>query len=601
VGRIRILSPHIVNKIAAGEVIERPASVVKELAENAVDAKARRLEVALEEGGKRLIRVADDGEGIQPEDLPLAVTSHATSKLRDPDELFHILTLGFRGEALASIGAVSQMSVRSRVRGGGEGFEIEVQCGEVGAVRPAPAREGTVVEVRNLFQNVPVRMRFLRSASAELGHVAEALTRIALAHPELAVELVHGEREVLQLDAGEDRRERVARLFGRELAEALLPVRHEAPGLRIEGLVAPPHFDRSRQDRLYLLLNGRYIRDRSLQHAIREAFQGYLMSGRHPTVFLALDVDPAEVDVNVHPTKIEVRLREAGSLFRAVRNAVRASLERGQTPPRVGPPVAEASGPASAAAPAPSIREEVASFLRSREGFAGAPRDLASTPSPSRVADPASASPAPPPLAPRREALRETSVPDASSIEPRQILASYILRETGDGILLTDQHALHERILYHRMRERIEAGGIATQRLLLPEIVELSIAQVELLVDRADELRTLGFEVARFGERSVAVHAVPEILRRLAASDWIRHLLTTLETREEGGKDFRDRVIETAACKAAVKAGESLGRDEMLDLLRQAEALPSSYSCPHGRPTTVEIPRAEIERWFRRR
>jgi DNA mismatch repair protein MutL len=612
-GRIEILPQHVINKIAAGEVIERPASVVKELVENSLDAGARRIDVVVEDGGKRLVRVADDGEGISAEDLPLAIRSHATSKLRDPDELFHIRTMGFRGEALASISSVADVTVRSRVRGADSGWEISVSCGEEEPPRVAAARDGTVIEVRNLFRNVPVRRRFLRSATVEIGHAAEAMTRIALAHPEVAFSLRHDDREVLLLDAAESLHGRIEQLFGGELAAALVPVRRSGEGFRLEGFAAPPHFDRSRQDRLYLLLNGRYVRDRTLFHAVHEAYRGFLMTKRYPTAFLSIELDPGDVDVNVHPTKIEVRLRHAGPLYQAILAAVRHGLEQARMTPNVRDPASGPVGPAPrarderfpeatrpagaggrsdphrAADPAPparkperTVREAVGDFLRTYE------RRPAAHPSPpGEVTEPAS------PLAP-------PATPEAR--RPVQIHRSYILRETEEGFTLTDQHALHERILYHRIRERIAAGRVPVQRLLLPEVVEMSAAETERILERTEDLRKAGFEIVRFGDRSIAVHAVPEFLRRLPAGDWVRQLLLETDEESEGGeKDFRDSIVETAACKGAIKAGDPLTLEEMEDLLRQGSELPSSYSCPHGRPTTVSVSLSDLEKWFRRK
>ena len=531
------LPTSVVNKIAAGEVVERPASVVKELLENAVDAGARRVDVCVEQGGAAVVRVTDDGCGIAAEQLPLAVASHATSKLRDADDLFRIGTLGFRGEALASIAEVSQFRLRSRTPDGDAGYEVEVTGGQLQDVAPCGGATGTTLEVRNLFYNTPVRRRFLRTTQTEMGHASEAFTRVALAHPQIHFTLRHNDRQLFDLPPTESWRERITTFFGAELNEHLLWVENVDERGRLTGYVADPELSRSNNRMQYLFLNGRFIRDRSLQHALGEAYRGLLTTGRCPVAFLRLDVAPDTVDVNVHPTKLEVRFQDGGRVYSQLLGTLRSKFLSTDLTAKVAlTPVAATSqdessadpnhlaqhrrdvsawarGSSSSAASEPVMTERQSSLLpassRSTQAVSpfkpfpapfgqnvsgssqpaqlhtgGNPAELlgatSQSPSPAsfnRVADTRSASaPAedgPPIDMPGPHTSSPTQLDLDSNPAPLglQLHNRYLVTESDEGMVVIDQHALHERILYEQLRQKVLAGQLETQRLLVPEPV----------------------------------------------------------------------------------------------------------------------------------
>lgn len=585
-GTIRKLPPELVNQIAAGEVIERPASVVKELVENALDAGARRIEVTLEDGGRGLVRVVDDGSGIAPEDLPLAVESHATSKLARADDLFHVRTLGFRGEALASMGAVADLRVASR------GAEIRVRGGEAGEVRPAGVAPGTTVEVRDLFFNVPARRKFLRDGPGELRPAIEALTRLALGAPGVAFRMVHERRLVLETGAARDERERIADLFGREVARDLVPVAGVRGAARLRGFAALPHRTRGDSTLQLVCLNGRPIRDRLVTGAIKEAYHGFLMTRRHPIVFLSLDVEPEAVDVNVHPAKLEVRFREPREVFALVRGAI-----------------AEALG-SRKEAPALRVRERAPAYLAAgsaapRRWFplpAGAPPLPVLAPGRSSTAAPVPGRPSTAGPAPAR--LSAPGPKEAAPSEHLQLASGYLVVATADGFEVIDPHALHERILYEEWKARLAAGAVEVQQLLLPIVVELSALEEARLERRAPELAALGLAVEPFGRGAAAIQAIPAVLGP-RERDWGAILRGLLATEDDGATgpsrdDILDALTATIACKAAVKLGERLSREEVAALLARREAAQRSHLCPHGRPTALRFTASDLERQFKR-
>jgi DNA mismatch repair protein MutL len=571
--RIRVLPESVVNQIAAGEVVERPASVVKELVENSIDAGARRVTVEVAEGGKRRIRVIDDGGGMSRDDLPLAFASHATSKIEGAGDLFRVRSLGFRGEALASIGAVSRARIVSRERGAPGGFEIVCDHGELSAPKPVGAPEGTTVEIEELFHRVPARRRFLKSDATEASHVSEIVTRIALARPEVGLRLRHGDRDALDLPPVASERERIESLFGRELGDVLLPVSASGGGIAVRGLVGAPSADRSRPDRQWLLLNGRCVRDRAIGHAILAGYEGFLMSGRHPIAFLYLELEPDDVDVNVHPTKIEVRIRPAREVHDLVVRAIREAL------------VARPQGRSLAPEVTPRAVSEAPSWLGTSGAAEVRERPLfgAGAPAHALAAAPIAAS-----AGPLRRLL--------------QIHSSFVLVETDDGFSIVDQHALHEGILHHRMKEKVRSGPLLAQRLLTPQILALPPRERTALLEHAAALLPLGLLVEPFGEDGVAIQGLPAMLRELDARPLVRELAAKLLAGEivDDPAAILDAAIDMAACKGAVRAGDALSPDKIEALLRESDALPSSYACAHGRPHTVRVTLRELERWFRR-
>ncbi len=609
-GRIAELPEHVRNQIAAGEVVERPASVVKELVENALDAGARELRVDLEEGGATLVRVVDDGAGMGPEDLALAFAPHATSKLRDASDLEHIASLGFRGEALASIGSVARARIVSRPRGAAAGHEVENHGGSVSAVREAGAPLGTTVEVRDLFYNVPARRRFLKRASTELGRALDVLQRLALAHQGVGFVVTHDGRRVFDVEAAMDVRARVRRLFGAELADALVAVAARDGATELSGWLAPPRFARGDTSRQMWFLNGRPLRDKLLVRCLKQATRGLIPDGRQPTAFLSLSMDPARVDVNVHPTKSEVRFRDERPLFgflaarlreaalgsdlatpgeRLLRTAERR-LEReaprlpdpgplaGTRPPRGELSVRELPGPAFDARdvlrPAPGTR------ARLEEGAEGA-------------------------------AARATAPAADSGWEARDALAgpflqvgrTYVLRALPDGFEIVDQHALHERVTYEALLAQARERRVEVQRLLVPALVELSRAEAALLAEHQGALAERGLELAAFGATTLAVHGVPALLASADPEELVRGVLDVLQAERAlpAAEELFEHVLHSRACRSSVMAGDALTQDEMRALLERAALLRSDQTCPHGRPTRVRFTLSDLEKAFCRR
>ncbi|MGE3779494.1 MAG: DNA mismatch repair endonuclease MutL, partial [Pirellulaceae bacterium] len=618
---IRQLPPSVINKIAAGEVIERPASVVKELLENAIDAGATRIDVRLEHGGLELVRVADNGVGMIAEQLPLAVASHATSKIQDADDLFRVATLGFRGEALASIAEISQLTIRSRTAEAEAGAELLVHGGQLGPVVPCGCPCGTTFEVRHLFFNTPVRRKFMRSTQTELGHAVEAFTRIALAFPAVHFTLRHGERIVHDVPPTDNWRERIVAFFGPEIAEDLIWVESDEEVGRLCGFVAGPSQSRSHNRMQYLFLNGRFIRDRSLQHALGEAYRGLLLTGRFPIAFLRLELRPDGVDVNVHPTKLEVRFEDSGRIYSQLLGTVRArflstDLTARVTAPaelRVDPAVPSAVGQPSGMDPETmeQHRKAAASWARGEATVAASfqldsrtvePRQAKFDfqPQPAWRPIPAfrpfsdndrSWPPATPPDAIHRgdtdlrsaspgaaETGAANTLPSedvqASTRGPRtglQILNRYLVTEDDDGMVVIDQHALHERILYEQIRQRVLGGRLESQRLLVPETVPLLPAEAAAVLDAQPTLAQMGLEVAPFGGDTVLVSAYPAMLTRMAPAEVLRQAVDLLMS---GGKspdrrDLLDELLHLISCKAAVKAGDRLTGAEVDALLEQ--------------------------------
>jgi DNA mismatch repair protein MutL len=589
---IRLLPPVLVNRIAAGEVIERPAAAVKELVENAIDAGASRIDIALREGGRGLISVVDDGGGMTPDELALAVERHCTSKLPD-DDLLRIAALGFRGEALPSIGAVSRMRIVSRPSRADNAWEITVEAGNKSAPAPAAHPPGTRVEVRDLFFATPARLKFLKTPRTERDLALDAVRRLAMAYPAISFAVTGDEERVLlRLAASAEpkgaiaRRVRLAALLGRDFAENSVEIDAERGGFRLTGLIGLPTLNRALPRDQYLVVNGRPVRDKLLVGAVRGAYQDVLARERHPIVALFLDGPAEEIDVNVHPAKAEVRFRDAalvrGLIVGALRNALAAAGHR-------------ASSTVSAAAVA-AFRPGGVSTPGITPGFAFS----LPPPAPSlALAESANNF-----LRPVEEALPAAPAGEAPLGTPRaQLHGTYILAETPTGIVLVDQHAAHERLVYERMKEALAAHGVARQALLLPEVVELDEAGAARLAARADELAAFGLLLEPFGPGAVVVREVPALLPGLDIGALVRDLAD--ELAEWGDtlalKERIETVCGTLACHTSVRAGCHLSPAEMEALLRQMEATPNSGQCNHGRPTYVALDLADIERLFGRR
>jgi len=633
--KIQVLPPEIANRIAAGEVVERPSSVAKELVENSLDAGSNRVEVEIEEGGKNLVRITDDGIGIGIDDLPLTFASHATSKLRRPDDLFSIGTLGFRGEALASIGSVAQAKITSLARGEATGAEIECRGGSIGEARPCAASPGTVIEVRNLFYNVPVRRKFLKSTASETANITDTLTKMALAYPSVHFRLSTNQKEVFDCPPS-TRLERILQFYGRDLSDALLEIKSESPELTIEGYAALPTTSRANRSWQFLFLNGRSIQDKSLNHAMNEAYRGLMPDRRFPIIFLFLEMDPSEIDVNVHPTKIEVRFRSEWSLYGRVLNAIRQRLLSDETTGTLKvDPQQNLFGPASqsspAAAPArggeatpdPVTKPPKPAKAASGEETAARPQSARSGPV---TTSSARARPQPekaehagdqgpvhgqtgadiPAGEQTPSAPRELSIGTGVATEtPRflQVHDAYIVQETPAGFIVIDQHALHERILFFEVREKVERGAVESQHLLLPEPVELTPKEMALIRELTPALKALGFEIEEFGKHSIVVQAVPAFLESASARQVLHDILSELGEGQapRSLEAIRERILSTIACKAAVKAGDPLTDSEIASLLKRGAEIPETIACAHGRPTRLAVDLNDLERQFGRK
>jgi DNA mismatch repair protein MutL len=600
---IRRLPETLVNRIAAGEVVERPASAVKELVENALDAGARRVEVALRDGGKALIAVTDDGRGMTAEELELAVERHATSKLPD-DDLVNIQHLGFRGEALPSIAAVSRLTLSSRAEGAGEAWSLSVEGGRIAGVKPAALQKGTRVEVRDLFYATPARLKFLKQSRTETGHILDQMKRLAMAHPLAAFKLEEEGRGYLDLPAGQGelfdaRLKRLGAIMGREFQENALPVDAEREGIRLTGFIGLPTLNRANSQQQYLFVNGRPVRDKLLYGAVRGAYRDFLAHDRHPLLALFLELPPEEVDVNVHPMKAEVRFRDQGLvrglIVSACRHALAGAGHRASTTvsqsalgsfqPHEGPRPAYQGYAYRAPSLSGGLAERARDFqapLSGLESQPGARADAA-------------------PLEPEADAQPLGDFPLGAA--RAQLHATYIVAQTADGIVIVDQHAAHERLVYERMKEQLDGKGVARQMLLIPEVIELEESEQRRLLERAEELAELGLVVEAFGPGALVVRETPALLGRLDVKGLLRDLADELAEMDQALalKERLGEVCGTMACHGSVRAGRRLNPEEMNALLRQMEATPHSGQCNHGRPTYVELKLADIEKLFGRR
>ncbi|MBP6379492.1 MAG: DNA mismatch repair endonuclease MutL [Sphingorhabdus sp.] len=602
---IRRLPDALINRIAAGEVVERPASALKELVENAIDAGAHNIAVRLGAGGLDLVEVTDDGCGMTPDEIALALERHATSKLPD-DNIDQVLTMGFRGEALPSIASVSKFSVESRVRGG-EGWSRVVDHGQLVSEGPAAIPPGTRVRVENLFANIPARRKFLRSPRAEYAAALDAVRRLAMARPDIGFTLEHDGRRTLAVQPGMDRPERVAALTAPELAENSVGLDFQREGISLGGIASLPTYNRGVADHQYLFVNGRPVKDRLLVGAVRGAYAEMLARDRHAVVALFLDVPPSEVDVNVHPAKTEVRFRDPalvrGMIVSGLRHAIdQAGFRSVQRPAEAAlanwqqEPVRTAQGDIFAAPPTAyqgnyARRPAFAGLAEARSSYADlagiAGEDLA-------------------PLMGRAEPSTE-AVPEAVrhplGVARGQVAATYIVAEAEDGLVIVDQHAAHERLVLERMRAATAQGRVATQGLLVPEVVELEETACDRLEARLAEFADLGLEIERFGPAAMLVRSAPALLGTKDVQALVRDLADDLAGYDEAIslKERLDLVAATMACHGSVRAGRVLSVAEMNALLREMEVTPRSGQCNHGRPTWVKLALGDVEKLFGRK
>ena len=589
---IRRLPEHLVNRIAAGEVVERPASALKELVENAIDAGASRISISLSEGGLSSIDVADDGCGMAPDEIALALERHATSKLPD-DAIENVTTMGFRGEALPSIGSVADLTIESRVRGA-DGWSRRIDHGELVGEGPAALPPGTRIRVSNLFAKVPARRKFLRSGRAEYAACVDVIKRLAMARPDIGFSLEHDGRRAILVSPGEERVDRVAALTDRDLAENSVAVDYRREAVSLTGVAGLPTFNRGVADHQFLFVNGRPVKDRLLIGAVRAAYQDMLARDRHPVVALFVELPGDQVDVNVHPAKTEVRFRDPGLVRGMIVGGLRAALD--------------AAGHRSAQRPS-------AGSLGNWQSGGGSPSP---SPIPNGFAFPAGAAAngqgsvwdrvadyIPQPMA-RAEAAH-APVPEHKAfpmgVARGQVAATYIVAEAEDGLVIVDQHAAHERLVLERMRRAMADGGVSRQALLLPEVVEMDESGCDRLEARIDELAEMGLELERFGPKAMLVRATPALLGQGDVRGLVVDLADELAAYDEALslKERLDHVAATMACHGSVRAGRTLSVAEMNALLREMEVTPHSGQCNHGRPTWIKLGHGDIEKLFGRK
>lgn len=612
--RIRILDEEVAGKIAAGEVVERPASVVKELVENAVDAGATRITVEVEEGGRALMRISDNGCGMTAQEAVLALQRHATSKITSAEDLSVVRTLGFRGEALPSVASVSRLTVVTRARGEIEGVRLEVEAGEIRELEAAGTAEGTVLTVRDLFFNTPARLKFLKTTRTELGQICDVITRIALSHPGIAFRLLAEGDELIHAPGSPDPLNTIATLYGKDLARELLAVSLARPGLAVEGYVSRPTVSRPTRSAQHFFVNGRWIRNRTLTHALDEAFRATLGPGRFPFAVLHVDIDPALVDVNVHPAKAEVRFLRDWEVHRAVHEAIRQALGAGTAPPETlarqhmlrtedlrhgswlppaGTPPAPAdsedpfAGPDPGAAPGPAPE----SPSTSTETATGALQARGSTAEPQQL-----------PLAD----LEPGAPTWVGALRPvAQLWNSYILAEGSTGLVIVDQHLAHERVLFDRILAAARSGTAGSRRLPSPLTIQLTHRDALAVDEVLPVLARMGYELEPFGRDAFMIRGVPDFIHPGLELGALRQILDELgEAKRAGAPDegagLPDRIAASAACKTAVKKGARMGFDEIRRLLEDLARAGSPLTCPHGCPIAVEVSFQELLKRFKR-
>ena len=591
---IQLLPDHLINQIAAGEVVDRPSSVVKELVENSLDADARSIKVQLEQGGKRAIRVSDDGQGMTREELALALQRHATSKIASMDDLEKVATMGFRGEALPSIASVARLDLSSRHATGDHGWSVRVRRGEITGPEPAAVQAGTHVKVEDLFYNVPARRKFLRADRTEFSHVDLLLRRFALARFDVGFELEHNGKTVSALPPAtqeEEQKRRLQRVMGKEFLDHVIVIDQERGGLALQGWVAAPRYNRAQADRQFFFVNGRAIRDRVVAHAVRSAFQDVLYHGRHPAFVLYLQIPPAAVDVNVHPQKQEVRFRDArmvhdflySSLHRALADSGSGAPRPGsglENSPQTGPVWAHSGGHQSGISL--PVRDQISAYATALGAI------------PTATAGAASGADA------GKERHDDEIPPLGYALA--QLHGVYLLSQNASGLVLTDMHAAHERITYEHLKSRHTGEGIKGQRLLVPVDVQVSEGEADLAEERHGELSGLGLVVDRSGPESLVLREVPALLARSDAAQLLRDVLSDMGSmgQSERVEIETNEILSTMACHGSVRANRILAPPEMDALLREMERTERSDHCNHGRPTWIQLDMATLDRWFLR-
>ena len=588
-GRIVVLDQNMVNMIAAGEVIERPASVVKELVENSIDAGATKITVAVEDGGRKLISVTDNGSGMDAEDLVSAFEPHATSKIKTSDDLRAISTLGFRGEALASIASIAQVKAATRTKDQLAGNCLEIDCGDKKELMPCSADVGTTIQVRDIFYKLPARRKFLKSANTEMTHITEQFIRIALANTSIELTLMHNGKEQYRLLREQGLRARIAELFSEEVADNLLETESDEKGLHIAALLGKPAIATTSNRLQYIFLNGRFIRDKFISHAIKEAYRGAIDPSRFPAAFIFIRMPYEDYDANVHPTKIEVRFYNANLVHSQILACLREKLlatdldTLASVPSWHGLPAREDT--AKMAVPHNKVTEAMEEFFRRHR------------PSGQRQLDFVTRDPSPVARIPNYE----SRIPSHER-QYLQIHDCFIIAENDDGFAIIDQHALHERIMYEQLKRRVHNSHLESQKLLVPESFQLTKEQSDTLENNSQLFEKLGIELVPFGPKTIAIQSFPVLLAKAEPADFLRDVIDMLTEKAStlDADSLFDEVLHMAACKAAIKAGQKLTDSEIEQLIADKETVEQSSSCPHGRPTIIKFTVAELEKQFKR-
>lgn len=593
--RIHQLPSQLINQIAAGEVIERPSSVVKELLENSLDAGAHSLDIEIEQGGVKLIRIRDDGSGIEKEDLALALQRHATSKIASFDDLEKVASLGFRGEALPSIASVSQLQITSRIEDNEHGWALPGIPADSAGPQPAPHPKGTTVEVRELFFNVPARRKFLRTEKTEFQHLEQVVRRIALSRPDVGISLKHNQRKVLNLQPATTREQmerRVASVCGNAFIEQCLYIEHEAAGLKLKGWISLPTFSRSQADMQYFFVNQRMVKDKVLTHAVRQGYQDVLFHGRHPAYVLTLEMEPALVDVNVHPAKHEVRFRESRLVHNFLSRTLKSALAEARAGSTAAPSLATETVSSQADQPAMvnqehlnfSIQEQAAAYQELAVQAMESKTSQASMPT-TAVVSPASAGELPP-----------------LGYALAQLKGIYILAENASGLVLVDMHAAHERITYEKLKQAHAEQGVRAQPLLLPLTLNVSEGEADLAESAIEEFSRIGFEVERLGPEQLRLRQIPALLHNADAEQLLRDVIADLAAFGQSRRltEASDEVLATMACHGSVRANRRLSLEEMNALLREMERTERSGQCNHGRPTWSQLSLEQLDKLFKR-
>jgi DNA mismatch repair protein MutL len=600
--KINILPDHVVNKIAAGEVVDRPASAVKELIENSIDAGATEILIDIEQAGRRLIRITDNGTGMSKKDAQIAFQRHATSKITTDSDLEAIRTMGFRGEALSSIAAVSQVRMVTAVKGMSVGVQIEIKGDTIKTISDVAAPQGTSIEISHLFYNTPARLKFLRSAATEFSHIVSAVSRQAMAHPDIRFRLTHNKKQVIDLPSSMSLKERTFQLYGNEIAENLMVFDGDKDGIRIHGLIGNPSYTRA--DRTYqdFYVNRRAVKNPSLTHALYSAYHDMLMHDRHPVAFIFIDIDPALVDVNVHPAKTEVRFRNQSQIHDFVRDVIREGLRTH------GIRAADATV-STYGSHAEGARAALADYLKNQAIIGDESNNVKPPPFFGRRKDDVGTAP----LAydhdysEQRESYAEHKTRPSGTADPylyplAQVHESFIVAQSEEGMAIIDQHAAHERVLFENLQDQFDSNNIPVQTLLMPDQVELGPAQSSLLSEHIPEFNRLGFTVEEFGGGTFMIKAVPSLL---VGADYRKLVLDVLDEVNVYGEsrkmdEFRDKVLSVMACHPAIKIHRHLDRKEMETLISDLFRCRMPHTCPHGRPTIIRLPLSDIRKMFKR-